>query len=304
MPGTGRKKTVAGTFLQLHVFKILTKKEIDIMAEITLADYVGFIFSEITRARDHADRVSKDIALVYAQDEILKHFSVPRFKIPEMEITVPVLITGARFTTALVFNLSQEKFASIVTDKVNKAMQTIAINKNGFIRDIFVIKDFDTKFVVRPDVVIRPTPVRSSARGKTPLKAEGDPDRILAFYDDLKNNLDPSNPDNLVQIRFANIFNKNLEERKLTDDYKKQNPNNELFIKTTNELIAIVKQNTVVSSTKIENLLVNPETNAVNNGSTESTVFTIKAKIVEDGIFIKNIIDPDTQKESKIVEFD
>jgi hypothetical protein len=62
------------------------------MAQITLSDYVGFIFSEIVKARVIADAESKRIAMIYKEDEILKSFSVPRFKIPEMDITIPVLL--------------------------------------------------------------------------------------------------------------------------------------------------------------------------------------------------------------------
>ena len=49
------------------------------MAEITLADYAGYIFIEIVKAREMADRYSRALADVYAQDPVLKHFSVPRF---------------------------------------------------------------------------------------------------------------------------------------------------------------------------------------------------------------------------------
>ena len=56
------------------------------MADITLSDYLAFILSEISRARDMADRYTREIALVYAKDDVLRHFSVPRFKLSKMDV--------------------------------------------------------------------------------------------------------------------------------------------------------------------------------------------------------------------------
>jgi len=39
-----------------------------------------------------ADFESARIAQDYAQDELLKTFSVPRFRLPDVELTVPVAV--------------------------------------------------------------------------------------------------------------------------------------------------------------------------------------------------------------------
>ena len=275
------------------------------MAEITLSDYVGFIFSEITRARDHADRVSKEIALVYAQDEILKSFSVPRFKIPEMELTIPVIISGAKFSTSLVFNMQQTLFSNFITNKMNNAIRTILLKRNNVIKDFTVIikDDFKKPIFVRDNIIVRPLPVRGNAKDKKPLKAEATDPLILSFYEELKSSTDPANPENLAQIRWAQIFNKKITESNLLADYKTQNPNNELFIQTLGDVVSMIKANTIISSTKIDNLLVDPETNVVKNESSETSIFTIKAKIMEEGIFIRSIKDEDGT-EKQVVEFE
>ncbi len=100
------------------------------MAQITLSDYVGFIFSEIVKARVIADSESKRIAMIYKDDEILKSFSVPRFKIPEMDITIPVLLSGAKYKTILVFNAEQVRFNDFVKTKLNNAKQAILKPQN------------------------------------------------------------------------------------------------------------------------------------------------------------------------------
>lgn len=279
------------------------------MAAITLSDYLGFIFSEITRARDHADRVSKEIALVYAQDEILKSFSVPRFKIPEMELTIPVIISGAKFSSALVFNMRQEDFFNFITNKINNAIKSILLKKNNVIKDFTgIIKDdFKKPIFVRDDLIRpRPLPVVRSANNKKvqPLKADPADALIAGFYEDLKASTDPANPDNIAQVKWAIIFNKKIEENNLLADYKIQNPSNELFVQTLGEVIQTIKANTIVSSTKIDNLLVDPETNAVKNASTDNSIFIIKAKIMEEGVFIRSIRDENSDKEKQVVEFE
>ena len=279
------------------------------MAAITLSDYLGFIFSEITRARDHADRVSKEIALVYAQDEILKSFSVPRFKIPEMELTIPVIISGAKFSSALVFNMRQEDFSNFITNKINNAIKSILLKKNNVIKDFTgIIKDdFKKPIFVRDDLIRpRPLPVVRSANNKKvqPLKADPADALIAGFYEDLKVSTDPANPDNIAQVKWAIIFNKKIEENNLLADYKIQNPNNELFVQTLGEVIQTIKANTIVSSTKMDNLLVDPETNAVKNASTDNSIFIIKAKIMEEGVFIRSIRDENSDKEKQVVEFE
>ncbi|WP_336689257.1 MULTISPECIES: hypothetical protein [unclassified Chryseobacterium] len=55
----------------------------------TLKEYLGGIVSEITAARKMADIQTLEIAQEYAQDNLLKHFSVPRMKVGTVELTVP-----------------------------------------------------------------------------------------------------------------------------------------------------------------------------------------------------------------------
>lgn len=274
------------------------------MASITLADYVGFIFSEITRARDHADRVTLEIARQYAKDDVLKYFSVPRFKIPEMELTIPVIISGARFNTSLQFVMTADDFKNLIKGKCDNAIKSILINKSGVIKDISVIKtDIFVKPIFEP-IIVKWGTGQSKKVKNTPLKADESDAMIDDFYVALTNNTDPSHPEIIVQVKWFQYFNKKLEEANLSDEYKKQNPENQLAIQTSNEIIDKIKANTIITQTQIKNLLVDPETNVVKDGSTDSTVFTIHAKIMEEGVFVRSITDTDTGEEKNIVEFE
>jgi hypothetical protein len=266
------------------------------MAEITLSNYVGFIFSEITKARDIADRHSRDIALIYAQDEILKNFSVPRFKIPKMDLTIPVLISGAKFSSVVSFVMKEEESKSYITNKINNVINTIKINKSGIKIDFTAIT-LNPILISRPfnPAIIRP---RGIAKGATVE------DTIDEFYKKLDSNEDPSEPDNIIRVKWTEVFNQKIVENKLLEEYKKQNPNNELFNTSLAEVSAKIKADTIVTETKMKNLLVNPETNVVKTGSSESSVFTIAAQITEEGIFIRSVKDEESGTINQIVEFE
>ncbi|MGB8217962.1 MAG: hypothetical protein WCE94_11745 [Candidatus Methanoperedens sp.] len=59
-----------------------------------LSDFLGHILEEITRARVQADSAAIRTAKLYASDKdgFLKHFPVPRMRLPNIEITAPVVI--------------------------------------------------------------------------------------------------------------------------------------------------------------------------------------------------------------------
>jgi len=59
-----------------------------------LGDYLGHLVSEITMARMHADLEAVRVAELYASHPLLRHLSVPRFTLPEVELDLPVLVSG------------------------------------------------------------------------------------------------------------------------------------------------------------------------------------------------------------------
>jgi len=59
------------------------------------SDFLGHILEEITRARIQADLEAVRTAKMYASDEtgLLKNFPIPRMRLPNIEISAPVIIT-------------------------------------------------------------------------------------------------------------------------------------------------------------------------------------------------------------------
>lgn len=57
-----------------------------------LGDYLGQLMAELTKARVHADVEAIRIAEIYAEHPLMKNMPIPRFRLPTVEIDVPVLI--------------------------------------------------------------------------------------------------------------------------------------------------------------------------------------------------------------------
>lgn len=59
-----------------------------------LNEYLGGLFNSIANARVMSDLQTAQLAEQYAQHEILRHFSIPRMRIGDIELTIPVAIQG------------------------------------------------------------------------------------------------------------------------------------------------------------------------------------------------------------------
>lgn len=290
---------------------------------VTLSEYVGFIFKEITLARVMADSESKRIAEAYAKDEVLKEFSVPRFKIPEMDLHIPMLISGAKFSSTIEFTTKGREFRNVVVTEINNRFNELQLRKNRINENVVNVKDIGVKFtdirlidrtrfispLIRPQKpgTLKATKGQQQAAMNldATLKEDlaGVEDDILALYAALKENIDPMRPQQIIATHYAGIFNKRLVEAKLDEEYKKHYPQNELYLASLKWLTEFVLSKTFVINSKIENILVSPETNVIRNGADALSIFTINAKITEEGLFIKTAQD-ETGKETKIVDFE
>jgi hypothetical protein len=67
-----------------------------------LNEYLGNIVASITQARVTADMQSVLVAEEYAKHPLLQHFSVPRMRIQDVELTIPVALQSAQEKTETV----------------------------------------------------------------------------------------------------------------------------------------------------------------------------------------------------------
>ena len=60
----------------------------------TLDEYLGGIINSITQARVMADLQTVEVAGQYARHELLRHFAVPRMRIGDVDLSIPVAVDG------------------------------------------------------------------------------------------------------------------------------------------------------------------------------------------------------------------
>lgn len=66
---------------------------------ITLKDYIGKIYKEITNAKVQSDIETLAIAEEYVNNPMLKHFSVPNIRIKNVELNIPVAVDSTQSTS-------------------------------------------------------------------------------------------------------------------------------------------------------------------------------------------------------------
>lgn len=274
------------------------------MAEVTLADYTGYLFLEVIKAREMADRYSRQLAETYAKDKVLQYFSVPRFKVPKIELTIPVLVSGARFEQLVRFNMPREKFVAHIVGLASEVvssvrMATVFPPPRRWACCINWVARMTGCEIYKP----HPLAIDPKIKDMEAFDASIEP---LAgdFWQRLQANPDPSQPGHIVRQMWPRIFEQALAGCHLVEAYRQANPNNELLKRSLGEVLQMVSSHTTIDSTAIQSLLVNPETNVVKNGSSDASVFTIKAEMVEEGFFIREIRDEDTGQTRSVVEFE
>lgn len=97
----------------------------------TLKDYLGTIVADINHARSIADVESARMAKAYAEDDVLQYFSIPRMKMQDVELTIPVGISRIKETAPIDYQpIDNNKFYS---------------HTYQAIKDVYQIKSFNTK---------------------------------------------------------------------------------------------------------------------------------------------------------------
>jgi len=59
-----------------------------------LGEFIGALLSDVVQARVRADMEAVRMAEVYSGHELLKHLPVPRFRLPDITVDVPVLVAA------------------------------------------------------------------------------------------------------------------------------------------------------------------------------------------------------------------
>ncbi|MEV4702308.1 hypothetical protein [Actinoplanes sp. NPDC049316] len=249
------------------------------MAEITLSDYAGFILLEIVKAREMADEYSREVAQRYAADEVMRYFPAPRFKMPKLDLALPILISGARFNQTVRFDFPAEDFVTFIADHargVRVAVELARLRDKGL----------------------------SDLELKDPPESRVVQDLAIDFHKQLVSNPEPRHPDTLVTLGWTAVVRACLEEADLAGFFARWDGARELLATTMAEVLSTVAERTVVDRTAIDSLLVNPVTNVVKNGSDDASVCTVHAELLEEGVYLRSVQDGEDGRTHAVVEFE
>ncbi|WP_299713074.1 hypothetical protein [uncultured Tenacibaculum sp.] len=111
---------------------------------VKLNEYLGSIASSIAEARLVSDLKSLEVAEQFSKHELLKHFSIPRFKAENIELTIPVAIaeTGQDDTTTT-YVASVENKTSLRNATIKVLQDRLPYKKNviGDVKGDVISKD-------------------------------------------------------------------------------------------------------------------------------------------------------------------
>lgn len=78
----------------------------------TLNEYIGSLITNVTKARVLSDIKSVEVAQKYAEHDLLKHYSIPKMKIDDVEFSVPIAIAPNQDNSKVSKNIT----ANIISD--------------------------------------------------------------------------------------------------------------------------------------------------------------------------------------------
>ena len=95
-----------------------------------LGDFLGGLVSSISNARVNSDLQSLKIAEEYAKNNLLQHFAVPRMRVDEVELNIPVAIDKFIEKIAKVYEpIDNKSFLSITYRQILKCLAVSKLSK-------------------------------------------------------------------------------------------------------------------------------------------------------------------------------
>lgn len=232
----------------------------------TLKDYLGSLVKDLNHARVIADVESANIAQMYAEHNLLKHFSIPRMKIMDTELTIPISIDE-------------------LENSIEKDYQPI-INKDFYaqtyseIKNVFKVSSFDrtTSTTLRKAIYSQIDTLEKEIKGSGDIKTS-----LNTFC---KNVSGVSVNAIKKDRRGAEIFSASLRDNDIDSDQIK----NILEINLEKYLRPKIKSREITG--KIENANVTVESDKLKDKRPESLVY-IKMRIIEESMEWQTIEDAD-----------
>lgn len=224
---------------------------------ITVSKYIAHLLSELAEARKSCDQESLRVAKLYSEDEIMRHLPVPRFKLTEVELTIPIAVSDTEMEDNISLAVSEQNFLYTVKkeldQQVSRSFGDVNVSSIGASNVYPIISDWYTSL--------------------SKCKSWSEYDRCFDQY-------------------FEKISGEIKDAAAQSQDFSTSvaappvSPVN---------LYEILKQRFRISQS-LKNVLVDPQSDAVNRFSSGMPLIIVKAKMVEEGITVSQITDASGEK--------
>ena len=254
-----------------------------------LKDYLGSLVRDLNEARHMADVETARIAEIYANDPVLKHFSVPRMKILETELTIPVAVDQLEHSTTTEYDpIDNHKLYTAVYNELKNTTETKSFNStmsNHLKKSIYnSIDELETEIKGGEDTDISINKFANSVATTFISIIESDTKEKVKYT---------TRVDKFVPIKSTEI------DTVSTDRISKANQFQSLLETNMKKyLVQTIKPLVVIE--KLENAHVTTESAKLKEYSPQSIIY-IKMKVTEESMEWQTMLDDDGEVVSKLI---
>lgn len=164
---------------------------------ITLKDYIGTIYKEITNAKVQSDIETLAVAQEYLKNPYLKHFSVPNVRMKNLEITVPIGVENIDQVTSqeeVSYDVSKQAFyntytkvyakyftdqASIPVVELDRASAIGIQSATDLMAEVQIAKDKEAAAATQTEVTKDPVYTKDASRDTSAVKAVSNQQQLI-----------------------------------------------------------------------------------------------------------------------------
>ena len=134
-----------------------------------LGDVIGALLSEAVQARVLADLAAVRIADAYSRDELLRHLPVPRFRLPDITVDIPVLVSAVRGPNTqadarLMAGPTSTEIAKIVGDGLTGSGISLTPTNVGIVQKAVAVRA-KALFEIAPQLTLSPAKASTDLAG-------------------------------------------------------------------------------------------------------------------------------------------
>ncbi|TWI00636.1 hypothetical protein IQ05_01293 [Flavobacterium tiangeerense] len=214
---------------------------------IKLNDYLGSIVASFTNAKIMSDLQTVKLAEEYAKHDYLKHFSIPRMRIDDVEMTIPIALDEIE-------NISKPPVIGFDSIKINTLVYSFLLEKFGVL-----------KITKEPTKLLQTETARQVSILEKQIKITNSHDSILGFSKE-------------IVVYYLKI----IEKYALVNKEVLAKMNIDLIVR---DLITVLMREITISKEveALANLNIVVEANKLRELKSENLIF-IKLKISENGM--------------------